>query len=296
MPGAKMSTAIVKRGLVVLLFLFLIGAASIMHFEFSGDPGLSAPLVRIGIPHPPPPPDTFDSGTHYPVFGHSVVKGGVHSLGELLKIMQTDALVAAHYKKFSVENAHIVELDHPMLAFVSYRIAGKGIYWTKSPRLIPSYEPLLSDGEHYIRARCGNMLESNPMVPTSESHEPTDLDTEAIIPPPASRDSGSPDESSAFVEVPPEENGPPNLPPNHEPPPPSPNLPPPVSSPPPGTGCIGCIPSGPIVPNSPNPPVTTVPEPDSFVLLALGIGSIPLMKAWTKRKARMIRRNSVKLL
>lgn len=110
------------------------------------------------------------------VYGHSIVRGGIHSLGELLQVIATDPLAAQHYKGFDISNAHFIRLDHNIMAYVSYRVDGKGIYWTRKPELILAGEEVITDGNNIIRVRCGNMVSYSPQSP-AESDAPTDTDT-----------------------------------------------------------------------------------------------------------------------
>jgi hypothetical protein len=163
------------------------------------------------------------------VYGHSIVKGGIHSLGELLDVIATDPLAAKHYKGFDVAKAHFIRLDHNIVAYVSYRVDGGGIYWTKEPKLIMAGEEVITDGTNYIRVRCGNEISYAQQAPV-ELDEPTDTETIVeYVPPPAP--------------TPPEyaENFPPsyvaqNGSPPETPPPPTPGTvytPPPMFFPPP---------------------------------------------------------------
>jgi hypothetical protein len=110
------------------------------------------------------------------VYGHSVVKGGIHTLGELLNVIATDPLAAEHYKGFDISRAHFIRLDHNIMAYVSYRVDGKGIYWTSKPELIMAGEEVITDGTNFIRVRCGNMISYSPQSP-AETDSPTDTDT-----------------------------------------------------------------------------------------------------------------------
>jgi hypothetical protein len=295
-----MNTSNLKRGLVIALALIL-GSAGMISLKFSRPGEVLAHHTGANSNAPLPVPQSSDLVNGHPVYAHSIVKGGVHSAEELLDVMRNDPDVAAHYKDFDVAKAHIVTLDHAFLAFVSYRLEGKGIFWTMHQVLIPANEPLLTDGNSYIRVRCGNMISSNGMTPVNKPNEPSDLDTivTPLIPP--VHESGPSDESSEdYTESPayivPSTStliGPP-------PGSPAPVLPPTAPGQPIGVpgNCYGCgvpiiglpsPPSNPIIPDvplSPTTPPTGVPEPDSLCLLALGIAALPLLKIWKKRIAR----------
>jgi hypothetical protein len=112
------------------------------------------------------------------VYGHSIVKGGIHSVGELLDVIATDPLAAQHYKGFDITRARFVRLDHNIMAYVSYRVDGKGIYWTAKPVLIMAGEEVITDGTNFIRVRCGNMIAFASQLPMEV--EPA-TDTETIV-------------------------------------------------------------------------------------------------------------------
>jgi hypothetical protein len=107
------------------------------------------------------------------VYGHSVIKGGIHSLGQLLDVIARDPLAAQHYKGFDITRARFIRLDHNIMAYVSYRVDGKGIFWTAKPELILAGEEVITDGTNIIRVRCGNMISYTPQSPVA-TDSPTD--------------------------------------------------------------------------------------------------------------------------
>ena len=104
------------------------------------------------------------------VYRNSVVPGGVHSAAELAAIIKRDPIAAAHYAGFNVAKAHLVQVEQSRMVHVSYRI-GNQIYWTKNKVRLALNEYLLSDGEHLIRARCGNRIADTVQGPVL-LHEP----------------------------------------------------------------------------------------------------------------------------
>lgn len=98
------------------------------------------------------------------VYRNSVVPGGVHSAAELAAVIARDPLAAAHYANIDVAKAHLVRVEQSRLVHVSYRI-GNHIYWTKNKVRLALGEMLLSDGEHLIRARCGNRIADEAQAP-----------------------------------------------------------------------------------------------------------------------------------
>jgi len=108
------------------------------------------------------------------------VAGGIHSITELMAVIARDPRLAEHYKNFDLSKAHIVTLDHSVVAYVSYRLA-KGIYWEARPSIIAKGEQVITDGTNFIRVRCGNRISYAP-GPTSPG-EPKDVDiVVALIP------------------------------------------------------------------------------------------------------------------
>jgi len=81
--------------------------------------------------------------------------------------MAADPVVARHYRGFRVEAARIMPSTE-QLVYVSYRIGG-AVYWTAHRVRLPRGEPLLFDGEHRVRARCGNRISSGKMSPTQRN-------------------------------------------------------------------------------------------------------------------------------
>lgn len=98
------------------------------------------------------------------VYRNSVLPGGVGSAAELTAALARDPVAAAHYAGFDAAAARPVQVVHSRMAHVSYRIGDK-IFWTKKPVRLALGETLLSDGEHLVRARCGNRIADQPQSP-----------------------------------------------------------------------------------------------------------------------------------
>lgn len=137
-----------------------------------------APLeVQMAAPSRLLAPAVAQPGAPRPVYRNSVIPGGVHSAAELALALQNDAVAAAHYAGFKVAAAHLVKVEHARLVHVSYRVGDK-IYWTKNTVRLEAGEFLLSDGEHLVRARCGNRIADAAQQPTLEQEPaPEVLDT-----------------------------------------------------------------------------------------------------------------------
>ena len=119
-----------------------------------------------------------------PNFPYSVISGGAYSPGELRFAGQNDAVVRTHYANFDVGHAKMVRLVDDRYQYASYRRASQ-IYWTKKKLRIPKGELLLTDGENYARARCGNRLSDKPHPDAISPHEP---DSALLSLPPLNRD------------------------------------------------------------------------------------------------------------
>ena len=67
---------------------------------------------------------------------------------------------------------HWVRVTEDRYAYVSFRQNGR-FFWTRKRLLIPRGEILLTDGEHYVRTRCGNLLSEHGQRSTTPFKEPT---------------------------------------------------------------------------------------------------------------------------
>jgi hypothetical protein len=153
-----------------------------------------------------------------------------------------------------------VEIPAEKTAYVSYRI-GREVHWTKKRIKLVKGEKLITDGENYARARCGNRISDTPQKNTS----PDEPSPEILETP---QDPSSAETTAALV-------GPSDLGP-------SATLDLPSSTPPPGRLLVPIIPvvpvgggsgpnGGPTPSNPPVTPVTPVPEPATFLLVASGL-------------------------
>lgn len=228
------------------------------------------------------------------IFPYSVIPGGAHSEAELKNALVHDPVAAAHYAGFDVARTHVIRLGHAEKVYVSYRI-GDRIYWTWRRLYIPAGEPVLSDGEHEARTRCGNRLSETPQLPVS-AREPSRevLNGPAVVTPAPTVNETPP--ASALVQpelglreiavldpVDVRTFGPPPLipiaggpgvsplPPSQNPPPTGPQPPPPSDPQPP---------AGP--PSGPPQPIAATPEPPSVLLFLLSAGVLGVV-AWRRR-------------
>ena len=112
-------------------------------------------------------------------YKNSVVPGGVWDAPELADRIARDQVVAEHYRGIDAATMRPQTLSDDQLAFVSYRV-GDRIYWTKQRVRINAGETVLTNGDTMIRARCGNCISLEPMLPTSDE-EPDLADLDALV-------------------------------------------------------------------------------------------------------------------
>lgn len=131
------------------------------------------------------------------VYPYSVVPGGVSSSEAVRKAALHDPAVREHYETIRLDDLRLSLIPADRLAYVSYRKGGN-IYWTRTKVRLPQGEPVLSDGENDIRARCGNRISETPRSPVAE-FEPSEktLNTPLLPPLPGFRlDPRRPQETS----------------------------------------------------------------------------------------------------
>lgn len=114
------------------------------------------------------------------IYPYSVIPGGVRNAGDLVREVNRDPVVAAHYADFKTADARTVRVQDAKLVYVSYRVDNK-VFWTAQKVKLPQGEQLLTDGQNLVRARCGNRVSAQPQQPTSqEEPAPEILDTPII--------------------------------------------------------------------------------------------------------------------
>jgi hypothetical protein len=112
-----------------------------------------------------------------PVYPYSVIRGGAYSAAELIEALDRDPVAASHYLVFRRSSVRITKSSFPEPVFLSYRV-GSAIYWTSRPVHLPPGETLLTDGQNYARARCGNRISQTPQTPVNDTEPaPETLDT-----------------------------------------------------------------------------------------------------------------------
>jgi hypothetical protein len=226
------------------------------------------------------------------VYAYSVIPGGVKNSKELQLALAHDAVAASHYSGFHAELARPLRLHRVRRVYVSYRI-GNRIYWTSKKVTLRVGETLLSDGANLVRGGCGNRISEAPLQPSAPS-EPAEPALNAPIvrrdpvettdlpaPPPIWTENPSPFVLAlAPIFGSPAQGSTPFIPPLGFAPccgggdrPKTPRLPPVPAVPPgPPTSPPPTEPSQP-----PSPPPVSTPEPQTLVLLIVGLASAVML-------------------
>jgi hypothetical protein len=111
-------------------------------------------------------------------YNYSVIPGGAFSAQELKRALSRDPVAGQHYKDLDPSTMRPVVLTADRYAHVSYRV-GERVFWTAKRVRIRSGETILSNGQTEIRARCGNCISMEPLMPTSEE-EPAPMELDAL--------------------------------------------------------------------------------------------------------------------
>jgi hypothetical protein len=160
-----------RRPFAALVLLSLAGCAVALALAFG--PDRIAAVTNESTQHAAPPALATLQGNPSPrrVYPYSVVPGGVASQAELVRIVRSDKVVAAHYASYDVSRAHEVTVARPRAVYVSYR-KGDKVYWTAKKVMLREGETLLSDGENEMRTRCANRISDVAQFPV-EAHAPS---------------------------------------------------------------------------------------------------------------------------
>ena len=103
-----------------------------------------------------------------PVYPYSIIRGGAYSKTELIEALETDSVAARHYSTFHRPGVYITQSTFTEPVYLSYRV-GDAVYWTSRPVRLPKGETLLTDGQNYARARCGNRISPVPQTPVNDT-------------------------------------------------------------------------------------------------------------------------------
>lgn len=192
------------------------------------------------------------------VYPYSLIPGGVESAAELQTYSAVDRTLADHYSGLG-DGLVITKVDQDQRLYASYRVAD-AIYWTKNRIVVHAGEDILSNGKDMVRARCGNRLSNIAQTPVRQ-FEPPPVYTDRFIPeivvlqPPSVIEPYVPPMLPDFPLVaPPERTG----------------TPPALES---GGGRTG-VPPAILTGGGKVPTGIYVPEPDSWMLLLIGLVGI----------------------
>jgi len=239
-------------------------AAAPLHSTASSNSDVSAPTGGIA-------PLAVRTERSRKVYPYSVIPGGIQSIADLKKAIAKDPIVSAQYAAFHLANARIIRLDRKRTMHVTYRLGNK-VYWTKRELILAEGETLITDGSHTALTRCGNLIAEAIETPSSPS-EPTPEELSTPIPSPYTPGELESDDRFPDLQIvadPYVAPGETNLDSGG------------------GTGPGTFLPSGPLgpipYPGGPTPPpVVTVPEPGTAILLLAGLLALLLVQ---KRKTR----------
>jgi hypothetical protein len=144
-----------RVAVTVLIVLIILALAYLLRSV------LNPPMPQVPEPKTPPVSQASDIATEtVKANAHPIHKGGVHSVTEVLRLMNSDPAVAAHYRGFGFrpECANTMILAVNTFARVSYR-TDSGFAWTRTPVLLLAGENLIVDcAGHIIRAACANAV------------------------------------------------------------------------------------------------------------------------------------------
>ena len=90
-------------------------------------------------------------------------KGSIHSIADFRHLVENDPLLAEHFKKFAWEKARLGRLKSAIWVRVTYRKINRIRVSSRMIRL-PKGDGYLTDGERWVRTYCGNdyVLERRP--------------------------------------------------------------------------------------------------------------------------------------
>lgn len=279
--GARWLSASSKGafGVVVLLLVALA--------YFTEPWSQTAPPVRASVPELQRAlllnvEDRVTSNQPALVYRNSVIPGGVHDSLELTSALARDRLAKVHYANFDAAKAHIVHVKAPRFVHVSYRM-GDEIYWTKKKLQLKTGETLLTDGQSFVRTRCGNRIADTPQPKVSDREPPPEV-FDTVIPQPPAASPKAKDGAGSHAAPP---NGPPigtegSIPrppawPPHQDLPPVPPIVPDHNPP------LPSFPPTPVI-ELPDDVPRQIPEPGSLALVMVTLFSLFLIRRRNRKK------------
>ncbi len=176
-----------RRALKTVLLIALSGlplVALLFGLRNSSSQSLIAEMARHGLRAMNGLELTPDYRSGRQVFPYSVVPGGLRNLRDAEVSIDSDPVVALHYRDLHIENLLLRRTATAMDVFVSYRVQN-AIYWTSRRIHLAKGELVLVDGKNMIRARCGNRIafELPPAASKAPSIEPPPEVFEYGLPP-----------------------------------------------------------------------------------------------------------------
>ena len=117
--------------------------------------GLTLPELNLDRPH----------------YRHSIVPGGVDTAEEMKQKMKADPVVARHYEGLNPDRMRPVRQAADQSYYVSYRV-GNQVFWTSRKVALKKGETVLTDGEEWVRGRCGNRMSLMARYPSLPAVEP----------------------------------------------------------------------------------------------------------------------------
>lgn len=169
-------------GWLALAILAATVGALVAELSLPSDIAPSGVLRRLTPPQKSETVDPEASSGPGTVFRHSVIPGGVQTGAQLQAAIDSDPVVAEHHADVTPSRMRPETLSADRLVYMSYR-KGDEVYWTRRKVLLRRGEKVLSDGENDIRARCGNGMSFEPMLPTEDA-EPDPEEFEQVVSPP----------------------------------------------------------------------------------------------------------------
>jgi hypothetical protein len=182
------SHRLLRKVLKIVLLIAISGlplAALLFGIRNSSSQSLIAEMARHGLRAAMNGIElTPDYRSGRQMFPYSVVLGGLRNLRDAEDSVDSDPVVALHYRDLHIENLLLRRTAAAMDVFVSYRVQN-AIYWTSHRIHLAKGELVLVDGKNMVRARCGNRIvfELPPEAPKAPPIEPPPEVFEYGLPP-----------------------------------------------------------------------------------------------------------------
>jgi hypothetical protein len=168
--------------LVSLLAIAILAAALRSSNNSAQGTQIESSTADTGLDDSHPADEIFDSSnvsSDRPDYLYSVIPRGAYTEAELRTAMQNDPVVAAHYRQLDQSKLRTEVVARDRYVHVSYR-KGNEIFWTKNKVLLRKGETIVTDGSTQVRARCGNCISEQPLLPTAEN-EPDVVEFDRLV-------------------------------------------------------------------------------------------------------------------